>query len=154
MEGGALQFDAAGGSAVQRNYPPRRTSVAAGRVFQARDALFQGLEHLPCALEHLRLDVEFLACDEIESGEETGHEGARVLLDIRGRAGGDEGAQAVAEFLEYFGVEHGVGLSENGSFERVEFSTAHQNDARHRLGAVPIFCAPAMCADRSLILVM
>ncbi|EXI76673.1 MAG: hypothetical protein AW07_00072 [Candidatus Accumulibacter sp. SK-11] len=57
-------------------------------------------------MQHLRLDVELLATDEIEFGEDVGEERARVPFDVRGRTGSDDAAKTLADFFKDPGVEH------------------------------------------------
>jgi hypothetical protein len=63
----------------------------------------------------LRLNIEFLAGDQVHLLENAGQHGLDVLLDIAGRRVGKQGAHLGAEFFKNLGIEHG-GSSVAGQF--------------------------------------
>ena len=80
-------------------------------LLHLRHAGFQRLEVGARALQYVGLHVEFLARHEVEPGKHAGKQGADVFFDVGSRAGGDDGAQVLAEFVEEFGVDHGGAFS-------------------------------------------
>jgi len=64
----------------------------------------------PGAGQHLGLDVEFFPRDQIHPGKHAAHQGSHILFHILGGAGGDQGADLVADVFERLGIKHDVSL--------------------------------------------
>ena len=136
-----------------RNYPPRRFQSPVGG-FSRRARSSRALSISVCAGEHLRLDIEFLARDEVEFGEETGHQGRAFFSRYP-----QPGWRRLRVLRRLLNSSNTLGSSmasvfrKTGVLDASRFSTAHQNDAFGGLVSSGTgwcdahFRAPAMCAD-------
>ena len=107
--------------------------------FEGGEAGFEGFQPGARVGEHFALHLEFLAADEIETGEEAVQERPGVLLQRRPRPACGETGEAGGEFIEEFWVEHGV---PEGTVA-IEFST---QAGLHQLSAGPPCGATYWCA--------